>query len=197
MGAGITLSLEKVGALNLLRDTRIYILGASGAGATALGSELAKALSLTHVDCDDHFWAKTELPFSQIQELDARIASMTDALGTAGWVLSGDCNGWGAEFVAKADIVVFLTAPADLRFHRLVRREKERFGKRIEIGGDMYETHGNFLAWAAAYDRPENSGRSLVMHEIWLSQQTTPVCRLNGAQHVDVSVQEIISKMLR
>jgi hypothetical protein len=103
----------------------------------------------------------------------------------------------GAEFIAKADIFVFLTAPADLRFHRLVRREKERFGRRIEIGGDMYETHSNFLAWAAAYDHPENSGKSLVTHEIWLSQQTTPVCRLNGAQPVDVSVQEIILKMLR
>jgi len=42
----------------------IMVFGASGSGTTTLGREFAKILGFTHLDIDDYFWEKTDVPYT-------------------------------------------------------------------------------------------------------------------------------------
>lgn len=174
---------------------RLYVFGASGAGTTTLGGIVAAELSLTHVDCDDHYWAPVEPPFSVKREPAERIASISKALGHAGWVLSGACNGWGRELTDRANLIVFVTLPTPTRIRRLRMREKARFGNRIAEGGDMFEIHKDFMQWARGYDDPGFQGRNLAAHERWLAQQSKPICRVANDEPIERAVKAVISAL--
>lgn len=182
--------------MNVGNPDRLYIFGASGTGTTTLGAHVSKQRQLVHVDCDDHYWAPVDPPFSLKRTPDERVRSMINALGSDGWVLTGACNGWSAELIDQATLIVFITLPTPLRLERLARRERTRFGHRIEAGGDMHQIHKDFLAWSSGYDDPDFKGRNLAAHETWLSQHTGNIVRIDGRQSVEASVEQVLGRML-
>ncbi len=174
---------------------RIYVFGASGTGTTTLGRQIGARLHLCHVDCDDHFWAPTDPPFQEKRVPADRLASLSGALGTAGWVLSGACTTWGQTILDRATLIVFITLPTALRLERLKARETARFGDRIDAGGDMHRTHTEFMAWAASYDDPTFSGRNRAHHEDWLADQTAPICRIDATQTIAASTARVLTAL--
>ncbi|MEX0340847.1 MAG: adenylate kinase [Arenibacterium sp.] len=172
--------------------TKVYIFGASGSGTTTLGAALADALSLVHVDADDHYWAPVDPPYSVKRTPEERRASLEAALGSKGWVLSGACDSWAGHMLQQADLLVFLFLPSDLRVARLIARETQEFGARIEEGGDMHGIHTGFLEWAKGYDDPAFQGRSLAAHETWMATQSIPICRIEQDQPVSASLDQVL-----
>jgi SAM-dependent methyltransferase len=69
---------------------------------------------------------------------------------------------------------------------RLRRRERARYGHRVEQGGDMAETSSAFLDWAASYDTAGPEQRSRVAHEAWLAARTVPVLRLDSSEPLEM-----------
>ncbi|WP_459476853.1 P-loop NTPase family protein [Clostridium saccharoperbutylacetonicum] len=55
----------------------------------------------------------------------------------------------------------------NIRIERLKEREKKHFGSCIEIGGDMYQNHIEFIEWATAYDTGDINMRSKLKHDQW------------------------------
>lgn len=53
---------------------RIYITGASCAGVTTLGQNLATRLDVQHVDVDDFYWMPTNPPFTTKRPADERVS---------------------------------------------------------------------------------------------------------------------------
>ena len=168
---------------------RIHITGASGSGTSTLGRCLADDFGVPQLDTDDYYWAPSDLPFTARRPAAERLALMRQACGSGGWVISGSCDGWGDPLVLEADLIVFLTLPTPLRLARLKRRERRLFDARIGPGGDMERNHRDFLTWAASYDRPYFSGRSLNRHENWLAGLRMPVLRMRG----DVPCGDMVS----
>lgn len=74
---------------------RIYITGASCAGVTTLGQNLAMQLELRHADVDDYFWMLTNPPFTTKRPVSERVTLIQRALGGEAWVLTGSCMVWG------------------------------------------------------------------------------------------------------
>jgi hypothetical protein len=109
--------------------------------------------------------------------------------------LSRACNVWGRELVDQADLIVFTTLKTPLRLERLRSREKALFGKRIEEGGDMFQIHLDFIAWAKRYDDPSFSGRNIGMHERWLAKQSKPILRVNSECDPEVAVRAVLDKL--
>lgn len=167
---------------------RIYITGASCAGVTTLGHNLATRLGIRHVDVDDFYWMPTNPPFTTKRPPSDRVSLMQQALGDDGWVLSGSCMVWGDALIADADLIVFIATPTPVRLERLAAREKARFGERIAPGGDMYAIHVAFREWASQYDDPNFSGRNRGWHEEWLSHMAAPILRIDGADSVEAMV---------
>jgi adenylate kinase family enzyme len=177
---------------------RIYISGASGAGVSTLGVALADSLRVPHFDVDDCYWYPTDPPYEKSRPPEERIVLLKQSLADLPWVLSGSLDGWGAEVIENADLVVFIDTPTPLRMERLRSRESQRYSQRILLGGDMYANHQKFLAWAESYEAGNRAGRSRPRHELWLKQLTKPTLRLNGeisAAEMVVNVVAAISEL--
>jgi len=168
---------------------RVYITGAAGSGTSSLGRALAQRLNVPHLDTDDYFWAPTDPPFTTKRPVDERLALIAAAqLGEGidgGWVLSGSADGWGEIAIDGADLIIFLVTPTPVRLARIRKREVAKFGDRVKPDGDMHRNHSEFLKWAAGYDEPYFSGRSLARHRNWLAGRPEPVLELFGAKPVE------------
>lgn len=99
-------------------------------------------------------------------------------------IISGSLVDWGDELIPLFTLVIRLKTATDIRIERLKRREYEHFGSRIEIGGDMYEDHQEFLAWAAAYDHGDINMRSKAKHDEWQKLLQCKQIRLDGSMDV-------------
>jgi adenylate kinase family enzyme len=177
-----------------MKTQRIHIFGASGSGTTTLGKALANTLSVTFFDADDYYWQKTEPPFTRKVPTEQRVHNLLSDLSKAkNWVLSGSVVGWGDKFIPLFTLAIFTTLPHDLRLERLHAREVQRYGQRVEVGGDMYETSQAFLDWASKYDTAGLEQRSLVTHERWLQKLSCPVLHIQSMQSVELIVGEVLN----
>ena len=164
---------------------RIHILGASGSGTSTLGAALATQLGIPHADADTFFWFPTDPPFSTPRPKPERVSLLQSALPSdADWVFSGSAINWATPLEPYYDIVVYLRLDHAIRMARLRRRETERYGNRIEPGGDMASASAAFLAWASAYDTAGLEQRSQAAHEAWLKSRICPVLRLDSSSPV-------------
>ena len=123
-------------------DRVIHILGASGSGTTTLGKYISNRLGYFFMDTDDYFWMPTNPPYTIKRDIAQRLVLMKNDI--AKWkkvVIAGSLVDWGDELIPLFTLVIRMETEAKVRIERLKKREEERFGKRIEPGGDMYEHH--------------------------------------------------------
>lgn len=173
--------------------SRIYVTGAPGSGVTTLGGALAARLGAVHIDTDDHYWVATDPPFREKRAVPERLARIAaEQARTGRWVVSGTVDGWGAETMAEAELIVFLEAPTEVRLARLRAREAARFGDALLPGGALHETHREFIAWAGQYEHGTQPGRSRPRHERWLAGVDKPVLRLDGTRPVAALVEAVV-----
>lgn len=173
---------------------RIHIFGSAGSGTTTLGIELSKKLNIPHFDSDDYFWKKTDPPYIEKNPIPERHRLLLqDMKDMKSWVLSGAIDSWAEPFIPLFSLAVFIYVPAQVRINRLKLREHNRYGDRILPSGDMYQTHLDFIEWAAQYDEGRMSGRSLKRHEEWIKNLPCPIVRIEG----DVSVDRTITLVLQ
>jgi adenylate kinase family enzyme len=172
----------------------LHIVGASGAGTTTLAAALASRIDARHLDTDDYFWLPTSPPYREKRPAPERLSLLRAAFTeTERWILSGSMLHWGVELCSEFDLVVFLLVPLEERLARTLAREHERYGARIEPGGDMHQAHLEFLDWSRSYDVAETSGRNLVSHRAWLSTLTCPVLEIAGEQPVEETVARVLA----
>jgi len=168
-------------------------MGASGSGVTSLGRALADALAIPHHDTDDYFWQPTIPPYRNMREIAERLRLMREMfLPRADWVLSGSLAGWGDAIIPYFDMVVFLTAPSEIRLRRLRAREATHFGiDVVGAGGWRHQETEEFIEWASHYDVGDREGRGLARHQAWLAPLQCPVLRLDGTRPLPELVAEV------
>ena len=172
---------------------RIHIFGASGSGVTTLGIYLAKQLESKVLDTDSYYWEATDPPFTNKKNPEGRIAAIEkDIHGVENWVLSGSLCSWGEPLLHRFNLVVFLYLDSGIRMDRIIHRERERFGSRIEPSGDMRDTHTKFIDWARSYDHAKAPTRSLDLHETWMKQLSCPILRLDSSAPTSELCSQIV-----
>ncbi len=175
-----------------MNNRRIHILGASGTGTTTLGTALARELALPFFDTDAYYWLHSDPPFTHKRPIPERLALLQNDLALDAWVLSGSLCSWGDAVVPRFTHVIFLRLDNDIRLERLRERERSRYGRRIEEGGDMRHIHEEFMAWCNRYETGGAEVRSLLVHEQWLAAVACPVLRLRSENSVGVLVREVV-----
>ena len=174
----------------------IHIFGASGSGTTTLGKKIADELGYKHMDTDDYYWLPTDPKFTQKRPAEERVTLMKkDIDQSENVVISGALAGWGDPLIPYFTLAVRIELDQSIRIERLRRREKARFGSRIEPGGDMYDQHLAFVEWAKTYDTGGVEHRSKMRHDAW--QKTLPceiVC-LDGADSIDSNFEKVSEKL--
>ena len=146
----------------------IHIYGASGSGTTTLAKYICEKLDYVLMDTDDYFWKPTNPPYTEKREIPERLELMEKDIAKSDKVIiSGSLVDWGNKLIPMFTLAIRLDTATDIRIERLKKREYEHFGSRVEIGGDMYDHHQQFLAWAAAYDHGDINMRSKAKHDQW------------------------------
>lgn len=175
-----------MGVRGLPVNHRIHIFGASGSGTTALGKELSLRIGGKHLDTDSYYWKATDPPFTAKREPKDRVAMiLRDVEGVANWVLSGSVCSWGDPLLERFSLAVFLRLDPTVRMDRLRRRERLRYGARIQPGGDTHQQHLEFLEWAESYDTARAPTRSLDLHFRWMKRLECPVIELDSTSTVE------------
>ena len=182
--------------IDTMTGIRINLIGASGSGTSTVGRSLASALSLPHFDSDDFYHTSSDPPFQNPRPVEERYELIRrDLSPDASWILSGGIVGWSPIPVLDFTCVVFLYVPMPLRVERLRLREQEYFGNRILIGGDMHNTHDEFIAWASAYDVGGIEGKTLARHEAYLKAQSCRVLEFRDFLTVADITEKVIQSL--
>ena len=166
----------------------MIILGANGSGKSTLGRELDLVLNFAHIDVEDYWFYKTDIPYTAIRPQEERKEMLLfDMKKHGSFVVSGDISGWGDEFLMMFDLVVFLTAPIEIRMKRIENREYARWGDRVSEGGDMYESQQKFREFAAK--------RDVDLFEQGALKYLCPVLRIDSTIAFNEMISEIIEYM--
>ena len=164
----------------------IHIYGASGSGTSTLGRYISDKLGYLFMDVDDYFWEPTDPQYTVKRSFDKRLEIMKkDIAKSDKIVISGSLVDWGDELIPLFSTVIRLETETATRIERLKKREREHFGTRIEIGGDMYENHHDFLEWAASYDDGDLNMRSKAKHDEWQKLLLCKQILLNGSDSLE------------
>lgn len=149
----------------------IHLYGASGSGTSTIGRFISHRLGYFFMDTDDYFWEPTDPPYTTKRSVSDRLALMKrDVAEHDRVVISGSLVGWGDELIPFFTMAVRVETDTAIRMERLKKREREKFGDRLDPGGDMYENHLKFMDWAAAYDSGDLNMRSRAEHDEWQKQ---------------------------
>jgi len=161
---------------------RIHIFGASGSGTTTLGKKLCEELGYFFMDTDDYFWLPTDPKFTVKRSAQERIELMTADINVhPNVVISGALAGWGDVLIPCFTLAIRLHTDPAVRIARLREREFQRFGSRIQEGGDMYAQHQQFIEWAKQYDTGDLRMRSRAQHDRWQEKLCCELLHLDGA----------------
>ena len=170
----------------------IHIFGASGSGTTTLGKRISSELGYFHMDTDDYFWMPTDPKFTAKRPAEERIELMKNDMSKAdNVVISGSLVDWGDVLIPYFTLAVRIEMDPAIRLERLKRREKDRFGSRIEPGGDMYEQHSAFMKWAETYDSGGLHMRSRAKHDEWQKLLKCEILLLDGSDTLENHLENI------
>jgi len=182
----------------------IIIFGASGAGSTTLGKEIAQRLHFQHLDIDDYLWRwDTAIPLTVTRSSEERTELlMSDIKKYPDFVVSGTIFNDSKLFDHVFDLAVFISTPAEICAERVRTREHARWGERVLPGGDMYEItrfHGdinNYIANAQRYETAEVSKFGRKLHEQWISELSCPVVRADGMKSIPENANGVIEQFI-
>lgn len=180
----------------MIKSIKIHIFGASGSGVSTLGRNLSQHYQIPFFDADDYYWKQTNPPYLEANPIESRKYLLTNALANKSfWIISGSLASWGDFIQDEFSCAIYLYVPQEERIKRIKKREKESFGTRIEISGDMYEAHSKFIEWAKQYDEGFLSGRSKHRHEAWSKTLKCPLIRIEGILDESELLNKAISSL--
>lgn len=175
---------------------KILLFGASGSGTTTLGNEIEKRTGFKHLDIDDYYWKKTIPPFQEKIELTERNENLkVDFNKFENVIVSGSLVSWGKEWIKAFDLAVFIRLENAKRMERLKKRETERYGKKLLTDSEIQQNSKTFLEWANQYENPNFNGRSLKIHNNWITLLDCRVLKLNGEMKLTKKVETVIGKI--
>lgn len=175
---------------------KIHIMGASGAGKTYLGKKLAERLNYQFIDTDDIIWRWGEdaIPYTIAvpdEESNIILGNFLDINENA--IVSGLFYPWAENHINKFDLLIYLKTSIEERRKRLVAREIEMYGDRVN--GDMKEQFESFLEWACQYDYHTDKYASRIESEKWIKKFSCPVIYLDGAHDLEYKLNIILKKI--
>jgi len=180
----------------------IIIFGASGAGSTTLGKEVAQRLHFQYLDIDDYLWrSDTAIPLTVTRPPEERTELlMNDVRKHPNFVISGTIFNNSKLFEHLFNLAVFISTPAEICAERVRTREHAHWGERVLPGGDMYKTTrfhgdiGDYIASAQRYETAEVSKFGRKLHEQWISELPCPVIRVDGMKSISENANWIIEQ---
>jgi len=137
----------------------IIIFGASGAGSTTLGKEVARRLNFQYLDIDDYLWRwNTAIPLTVVRPSEERTKGLMDDIKKyPDFVIAGTIFSDKSLFEPLLELAIFISTPADVCAERVHARELARWGERVLPGGDMLKPLGFMAISTIIWLMPKNT----------------------------------------
>ena len=163
----------------------ILICGLNGCGKTTLGRELARVLKYSFLNDEDYWFLESDIPFSKCRsDEDAKATVMSFLEQNENCIIVASRGDLGAEINSKLDTVVYLSAPLEIRFERIKKRDSDRFADRVLEGGDMYEQQKKFYEFAVT--------RTTDKIKKWLESLSCDVICIDGRKSISENIDIIL-----
>ncbi|QZZ21728.1 AAA family ATPase [Leptothermofonsia sichuanensis E412] len=160
---------------NVKQGRRIVIIGSSGSGKTTLAREIARKLTLPHIELDALHWEAnwTEASFDQFK------TRVENSLQTDGWVVDGNYSKVRDLIWLKADTLIWLDYSFPVVFGRVVQRTFWRAISQQELW------NGNRETWQIVFSH--NSMILWVLRTYWQRQREwTLLCQQPEYAHLQI-----------
>jgi len=165
----------------------IIVFGPNGSGKTTLGRELARILGFKHMDIEEYYFQKSEIPYTNPRSREDCLSLMlADIEKHRSFVLSAVTGDFGDIIPQFYTLGVYISAPLELRMQRIKQRAFEQHGERILEGGDMYEQEQRFFDFVAS-----RSLSSIQQIEQWTETLKCPVIHVDGTANWRESAAEL------
>lgn len=163
----------------------ILICGLNGSGKTTLGRELAMVLGYSFLNDEDYWFLESDIPFSKCRsDEDAKAVVMSFLEQNENCVIVASRGSLGAEINSKYNVVVYLSAPLDIRLERIKKRDFDRFSDRVLEGGDMYDGQKKFCEFTIT--------RTTDKIEKWLKSLACNVIYCDGRKAISDNIDIIL-----
>lgn len=175
----------------LAKEMRVLISGGPGSGCSSTAKFIGTELGLPVFDSDAFFHKPSDPPFQEQFSPEERrelIATVLDP--TPDWILSGSIATWEVR-LPTVHFGIFLDIPKDERLRRLALRERERFGSRIDAGGDLHTESKKFMEWASGYEDRSGTGRNKATDRTFLVRQCDYLVEISHSRSLNEIALEI------
>lgn len=162
----------------------ILVFGLNGSGKSTLGKKLAQMLDYKFMDIEDYYFEDSIVPYSKMRTREECTKLMvSDIKKHDNFVLSAVTGDFGNEVISAISLGVYMYAPLDLRLKRIKQRSIDKFGERVNFGGDMYDSEESFFKMV----HERNSDKV----EKWLESVSLPIIEIDGIKGVDENLDYI------
>lgn len=165
----------------------ILICGLNGTGKSTLGKALAERLQSHFIDIENLYFPKKDPDYlydkPRTREEVARLL-IDEMKAHEDFVLASGKGDYGEAVTSLFQCVVLLIVPKEIRMQRVKERSFQKFGRRMSVGGDLYEREEKFFRFVES--RAENEV------EEWVKTLQCPVIRFDGTKPIEENVNFII-----
>lgn len=168
----------------------IIICGLNGAGKSTLGKALAEKLHFYFIDIEDLYFPQTDPNYiyaSSRTHEEVETILLHEIKMHENFILASVKGDYGEDIYSFIQYAILLDVPKDIRLQRVKERSFQRFGKRMLLGGDLYEQEEKFFHFVES--REEN------IVEEWVKPLKCPVIRIDGTKSIDENANFIIERI--
>ena len=163
--------------------TGIIVCGLNGAGKSTVGKALAKELKFFFIDNEDLFFSKRNPKYmyaSPRSHKEAEKLLFSEIKVHENFILASVIGDYGEKLYPFFQYAVLIDVPKDIRLQRVKKRSFQKFGSRMQLGGDLYEAEENFfrLVESRAEDTVEE----------WIRSLSCPIIRIDGTKPIEENI---------
>jgi len=168
----------------------IQICGLNGCGKSTLGRALAGKIGFHFIDNENLYFTRSQAnePYANPRsEEEVERLLMNEVREYPNFIFAAVRGNYGKEIIPMYNYVVVIEVPKEIRSQRVRNRSFQKFGRRMLMGGDLYEQEEAFFRMAASRqdDYVEN----------WLKLVKCPIIRVDGTRTIEENVQLIIQSV--
>ena len=168
----------------------IVVCGLNGSGKSTLGRALAAALSFHFIDNEDLFFPKKDPDYlyaSPRSREEAEDLLAEEVRRHENFVFAAVKGDYGECIPALCRCAIYVSTPREIRLRRIRNRSFQKFGGRMQAGGDLFAREESFFEMAAS--------RTERYVEDWLQTLNCPVLRVDGTKPVEENVALILKRI--
>lgn len=169
----------------------ILVCGLNGGGKSTLGKALAEKLQARFIDNEDLFFPKTDPNYmfaAPRSKAEVNRLLMQEVNACEHFIFTAVRGDYGEEILPLYRAAVLIEVPREERLKRVKNRSFQKFGSRMQPGGDLYEEEQKFFDMVSA--------RSETYVEDWLQTLDCPIFRVNGTRPIEENVERLAGQLL-